>query len=110
MHDPAHAKEVAAARRIGGLRRRKETQIALAYDFESLESLEEIRRILEIAVFDTLNLENSLSRSRTLACLAQIASSLYEKCEVADRLRAIEAALGPRLQKDVHLVGGRDWR
>ena len=67
MHSPEHATEVAEARRLGGLRRRREKTIEGAYGYEGIRSVDHIQRVLEIAVLDTLGLENSISRSRTLA-------------------------------------------
>jgi hypothetical protein len=80
MHSPEHAEEVAESRRLGGLRRRREVAVSGAYEFEGLESVADIRRILEVAVFDTLGLENSIARSRTLAYLAMTAISLDLLC------------------------------
>jgi hypothetical protein len=97
-HSPGHAEEAAEARRLGGLRRRKEKAVSGAYDIEGLESVGAIRRLLEIAVLDTLSLENSVARSRTLAYLAQAALKALEVGEFQERLRALEAAVGPRLQ------------
>ena len=57
-----------------------------------------IRRLLEIAVLDTLSLENSVARSRTLAYLAQVALKALEVGEFQERLQALEAAVGPRMQ------------
>ena len=99
MHSPEHAEEVAEARRLGGLRRRKEKAVSGAYDFEGLGSILRIRRLLEVAILDTLSLENSVARSRTLAYLAQVAVNLLEKGELESRLAAMEGALGPRLVK-----------
>jgi hypothetical protein len=96
-HDPEHAGEAAEARRLGGLRRRKESTVSGAYDFDGLDSVAKITRLLEIAVVDTLSQENSLSRSRTLAYLAQMALKALEIGEHEERLRALEGALGPRL-------------
>jgi hypothetical protein len=97
-HSPDHAKEAAEARRLGGLRRRKEKTVAGAYDLEGLDDVPKIRRLLEIAVFDTLSLENSVARSRTLAYLAQIALKALEVGEFEARLEALEATTGPRLR------------
>ena len=36
MHSPEHAKEVQEARRLGGLRRKREVTLSGAYDFEGL--------------------------------------------------------------------------
>ncbi len=90
MHSPEHAEEVAEARRLGGLRRRKERAVAGAYDFEGLETVGQIRRLIEVAALDTLALENSVARSRTLAYLAQVSINLLEKGELEERLRALE--------------------
>ncbi len=53
-HDPAHAEEMAEARRLGGLRRRKEKAVEGAYDFGGLVDVSQVRRLLEIAALDTL--------------------------------------------------------
>ena len=98
FHSPDHAKETAEARRLGGLRRRKEKTVAGAYDIEGLDDIPKIRRLLEIAVLDTLSLENSVARSRTLAYLAQIALKALEVGEFEARLEALEATMGPRLR------------
>ena len=98
-HSPEHSEEAAEARRLGGLRRRKERVVSGAYDFEGLQSVGDIRRVLEIAVLDTLGLENSVARSRTLAYLAQVALKALEVGDLEERLAAIETALTPRLQR-----------
>jgi len=86
------------ARRLGGLRRRKEKTVAGAYDIEGLDDVPKIRRLLEIAALDTLSLENSVARSRTLAYLAQVALKTLEVGEFETRLEALEATMGPRLR------------
>ena len=98
FHSPEHAKETAEARRLGGLRRRREKTVSGAYDFEGLDDVPKIRRLLEIAVLDTLSLENSVARSRTLAYLAQVALKTLEVGEFEARLEALEATMGPRLR------------
>ena len=97
-HDPQHTKEAAEARRLGGLRRRKEKITSGAYDFENLGSVAQVRRILEIAVLDTLGLENSVARNRTLAYLGQVALRTLEVGELEERLAALEETFRPRLQ------------
>ena len=97
-HSPEHAEEVAEAGRLGGLRRRKEKAVSGAYDIEGLETVGQIRRLIEIAVLDTLGLENSIARSRTLAYLAHVALKVLEVGEFQERLQALEAAIGPRLR------------
>ncbi len=96
-HSPKHAEEVAEAGRLGGLRRRRERTVAAAYDIEGLATLDQIRRLLEIAVMDTLGLENSIARSRVLAYLAQVALRVVEAADLQERVAALETAMGPRL-------------
>jgi len=98
-HSPEHADEVTEARRLGGLRRRREKAVSGAYDFEGLADVGQIRRLLEIAVLDSLALENSVARSRTLAYLAQVALKALEVGEFEDRLDALERLVAPRLEK-----------
>src|SRR5690606_6714067 len=93
FHDPEHAEVVQEARRAGGQRRKREATIATAYDFQGLTSVEEIRRLVEVAAYDALSLENNINRIRALGYLAQVAATLLEKGEMEERLRAIEASL-----------------
>jgi len=99
MHSPEHAEEMAEARRLGGLRRRREKAVSGAYDFDGLADVAQVRRLLEIAVLDTLSLENSVARSRTLAYLAQVALKALEVGELAERIEALERLVAPRLEK-----------
>jgi hypothetical protein len=92
-HSPTTAQEAAEARRLGGLRRRREGTVAGAYDLEGLESVPQIRRVLEIATIDTLGLENSVSRNRALIAGAGAAAKLLETGELQARLEALEAAV-----------------
>ena len=94
MHSPDHTAEASEARRLGGLRRRRETTLALAYDFEGLGSTESIGRVIEIATLDALGLENSIARCRVLIAAALAASRLLEVGELEARLAALEAAFG----------------
>jgi hypothetical protein len=93
MHDPTNATEAAEARRLGGIRRRRELITQGAYEFESLTLVQDIRRLLEIATVDTLGLENGVARNRTLASLAMAAAKLLETGELEDRVRTLEAAV-----------------
>ena len=96
FHSPSHAEEAAEARRLGGLRRRKEKTLVGAYDFPGLRTVPDIQRLLEIATLDTLALENSVARSRTLAYLGQTALKCLEVGELEERLETLEAALRSR--------------
>ena len=91
-HDPERAEEAAEARRLGGLRRRKEGTVAIAYDLPGLDTVEGIRRLLEIVVTDGLGLENSIARLRALTSTAVAATNLLKVGELEDRVAALEAA------------------
>ena len=95
-HSPAHTEEAEEARRLGGLRRRRERTVAGAFEFAGLATVADIRRLLEVAVIDTLSLENSVARSRTLAYLGQTALRCLEEGELEDRLALLEAAVRSR--------------
>lgn len=97
-HSPDHKVEAAEARRLGGLRRRREKTLQGAYAFEGLNSLDDIKRLLEIAIMDSLGLENSVARSRTLAYLAQVGIRALEAGEYEQRIQALESMLTPRLR------------
>ena len=93
-HSPDREEEAAEARRLGGLRRRREKAVSGAYELAGLDSVHAIRRILEIATIDTLGLENSLARSRTLISAAVAAARLLETGELEARIATLEAAVG----------------
>lgn len=97
FHDPEHAEAMAESRRLGGLRRKREVTVAAAYDYEGLGSVPDIRRLLDVAAFDALGLENSIARCRALVSIGLAAAKLLEVGEMEDRLAAIESALGPRV-------------
>jgi hypothetical protein len=90
-HDPDKADEVAEARRLGGHRRRRERTLAVAYDLAGLGSIEAIRRILEVAIFDALGLDNSVARARVLIAGSLAAAKLLEAGELEERIEALEA-------------------
>jgi len=89
-HSAERKKEVQEARRLGGLRRKRESTISTAYQFESLSSVDSIRRIVLIAVLDALSMENSMARARTLAYLAQVALHMLEVGDIEQRVSALE--------------------
>ena len=100
MHSPEHAEEMAEARRLGGQRRRREVTLAGVYDLEELDSVRSMRRLLTIAATDVLSLENSIARARVLVSIALAASRLVEVGELDERMRAIEAMLNPRAERN----------
>jgi hypothetical protein len=93
VHAPENAEAMAEARRLGGQRRKREATLAGVYDFTGLTTIPEIQRIIEIALYDTLGLDNGVARNRTLLAGAQTALKAVETGELADRLAAVEAVL-----------------
>ncbi len=90
QHSPEHAEAAAAARRLGGLRRRREGAVAGAYELPGLSAPADLERLLEIVVSDTLELENSVPRNKTLISIVQTAARLIETRELAERISAME--------------------
>jgi hypothetical protein len=93
-HDPERAAEAAEARRLGGLRRRKEGTIAVAYDLPGLDTVAGIRRLLDIVVTDGVGMDNGIPRLRVLISTATAATNLLKVGELEERLAALEAAIG----------------
>jgi len=93
-HDPERAAEAAEARRLGGLRRRKEGTIAVAYDLPGLDTVAGIRRLLDIVVTDGVGMDNGIPRLRVLISTATAATNLLKVGELEERLAAVEAAVG----------------
>ncbi|MGO9207575.1 MAG: hypothetical protein ACLQBX_15575 [Candidatus Limnocylindrales bacterium] len=91
-HDPERAAEAAEARRMGGLRRRKEGTIAVAYDLPGLDTVAGIRRLVDIVVTDGIGLDNGIARLRVLIAAASTAITLLKVGELEDRVAALEAA------------------
>ncbi len=91
-HDPERASEAAEARRLGGLRRRREGTIAVAYDLPGLDSVAGIRRLLDVVVTDGIGLENGIARLRVLIAASSAATSLLKVGELEARVEALERA------------------
>ena len=95
-HSEDHAAEAAEARRLGGLRRRREGALAGAYGLDSLASVPDLRRLLEIASYDALGLENSVARVRALTAIVQVGARLLETGEIEERVATLEATVQAR--------------
>jgi len=89
-HDPDSEEQAREARRLGGIRRRREGILQGTYDFGGLASVEDLRRVLEIAAMDALALDNSVARVRALTSIVQVGSKLLEVGELEDRLVSLE--------------------
>jgi hypothetical protein len=93
FHDPAHAAEAQEVHRLGGLRRKREATVAGVYDFEGLGTTGHIRRLLDVAAFEVLGLDNSIARVRAIVAVVQAAAKLLETTELEERLKTLEAAV-----------------
>ena len=89
-HAPESTEAAAEARRLGGLRRRREGTVGGAYALEGFGTGADLRRVLELALTDTLELENSIPRTRALTQLVSVAAWVQETSEFEARLRALE--------------------
>ena len=90
-HDPENRAQAMEARRQGGTTRQRRKQPA--GEVQQLRDVGSVQGILEQAVADTLALENSVQRNRTLAYLATGLLSALEKGEFEQRLADLEARL-----------------
>jgi hypothetical protein len=99
-HDPERAAEAAEARRMGGLRRRKEGTIAVAYELPGLDTVAGIRRLVDIVVTDSVGMENGIARLRVILAAASAATALLKVGELEDRLAVLEAAVKQRSASD----------
>lgn len=96
FHHPDRVEDAAEIRRLGGLRRKREGTVAGAYGFAGLASVPDIQRLLDIASLDTLALDNSVARNRTLAYLAQTGLKALEVGALEERVAQLEGALRHR--------------
>jgi len=92
-HDPERAAEATEARRLGGLRRRREGTIAIAYDLPGLDTVAGIRRLLDIVVTDGIHFEPSIPKLRLFISTATAATNLLKAAEFEARLAALEAVV-----------------
>ena len=92
-HAPESREAAAEARRLGGLRRRREGAIGGAYALEGFRTGADLQRVLELALADTLELENSVPRTRALARLVAVAARVKATSEWEARLRALEVGI-----------------
>jgi hypothetical protein len=90
-HDPEHQEDAAAARRAGGQVKKKHGTLGLIYDLSGVQTVPDIRRWIELALFETVSLDNSIARNRVILSGAQAAAKLLETGELQGRVEALEA-------------------
>jgi hypothetical protein len=98
-HSPTHAEAAAEARRAGGLNKRRERTLAAVYEFEGLESVDQVRRLFEIAGFEALALPAGPNKCRILVQVGLAGLKAVSVGDHEERLQDVEAVLGPRLRK-----------
>lgn len=103
-HDLETADEAAQARRLGGLRRKREKVVSNIYGLGEFDTVPDLRRVLKVAVLDTMGLDNGVNRNRTLATLVLAGAKLLEIGELEERLNRVEATLAER-PKPLKAVG-----
>ena len=92
-HDPERAEEASEARRLGGLRSRKEGTIAVAYDLPGIDSVAGIRRLIDVVVTDGIGLDNGIASLRVLISATAAATNLLKVGEFEERLAALESVI-----------------
>jgi hypothetical protein len=97
MHTPENADAMQEARRVGGLRKRREGTLEVIYEVDGMETVPQLRRVLKIAVMEALGLENNAARIRLLLNAVAVGAKLLETGELADQLAAIKGVLEARL-------------
>ena len=96
-HHPDHRQAAAEARRLGGLRRRREKAIEGAYDLhDRVDSANGISRLLKIITDGLLSMEPSIGRTNALLRVVREARALMETGNIAQSIADLEAALKDR--------------
>lgn len=98
-HDPENEAAAQEARRVGGIRRKRESTLAGAFDFTTIEAEGALVRLTDIAVFDALALDPSMNKVRTLVAVIQVAEKVLKVRELEERVADIESVMGERLAK-----------
>lgn len=98
-HDPENEEAAMEARRLGAQRVKREGTVAAAMQIDGIASIADLRRVLEVVLFESLALQHGVTRNRLLASLVQAGGSLLEDGEFEKRLAEIEAVLGDRLKR-----------
>lgn len=100
-HDPAAADARRAARSKGGAARHGRTigTTDAPAALVRVETTADIVQLLGRAINDTLSLENSLNRARTIGYLALAACKALELDQLADRVAALESILKARTDR-----------
>jgi len=92
-HDPSRAAQRTLARKKGG-RARHGRRLSTTGEIVKLGSVADVVALLEGAVGDLLELENSVARARAVATLAGVVVKALEVSELEDRIARLEDKVG----------------
>lgn len=98
-HDPENEEAAQEARRHGGLRRKRESTLAGAYDFDGITSEGALARLLDVAAYDALALDAGLGKVRAIVAIVQVGEKVLLAQDFEQRLNEIESVLGDRIKK-----------
>lgn len=100
-HDPENEEAAQDARRLGGVRRKRESTLAGAYEFDGILSDSGIARYLDIVAYDALSLDHGVARVRAMVAIVLAAEKVLRGEDVEARVAALESVLGDRLKNGV---------
>ncbi len=93
MHDAAKGKERALARRNGGLSTKRPHTADASLVPSRIRSIEGVFAVLDYALQELINFENSIQRGRLLVSIAHGFIEALKVGELEKRLEALENAL-----------------
>ena len=93
FHAPETAPDAAEARRVGGLRRRREKTVEVLYGLDGLDGVTRLGRVLDLVIHETLSLDNGLGRNRTLLLALRVWMEFLRITDHESRLATLEALL-----------------
>jgi hypothetical protein len=97
-HDPENEEAAQDARRLGGVRRKRESTLAGAYEFEGILVDGGLARFIDIAAWDALSLDSGQSKVRAMVAVAQVAEKILVARDHEERIAALESVSGDKLK------------
>lgn len=92
IHDPASAKDRAAARKLGGERTRTPHAGDPNTIPKQIRSMDDLRKVFDYVVAEVIPMENSIPRGRLLLAVVEQGTKLFEVGELEARIEALERA------------------
>lgn len=98
-HDPENEEAAQDARRLGGVRRKRESTLAGAYEFEGILVEGGLARFMDIAAWDALSLDSGVAKVRAMVAVAQAVEKILLARDLAERVAALESVMGDKLKE-----------